>query len=62
MADYWFGSRVKGGCAIAEGPYKTHEEASRYRQMAKAPDIEVSLWFVASTKEEAQKKAEAAMK
>lgn len=58
MTNYWFGSRVKGGSAIAEGPYKTHEEVSRHREMAKAPDVEVSIWFVAKTKEEAQEKAE----
>jgi hypothetical protein len=57
MTNYWFGLKQKGGRAIAIGPHKTHEAVSEARQKAKAPDMDVSIWFVADTDAEAQEKA-----
>lgn len=58
MASYWFAYKVSGGRAIAEGPFKSRDEAMRAREMAKAPDIDVSPWFVSDTSDDAQKRAE----
>lgn len=59
---YWFGFRQTvpkpPGKAVACGPYKTWSDAKREREKAKAPDCDVSVPFTASSKEEAEKKAE----
>jgi hypothetical protein len=56
MNKYWFGFKVKGGSAIACGPYK-QDEINKERNRAKAPDAEISTWFIADSEEEAQERA-----
>lgn len=53
----WFGFRLKdGGSIVLEGPY-SYDRAMEKRERMKAPDAEVSPWFVAETAEEAMVKA-----
>lgn len=56
--NYWFGFRLKGGLSniVLKGPY-TYEKAMKQRESLKAPDSEVSVWFVADSPEEALDKA-----
>ena len=54
---YWFGFKLKRGTAVAMGPYD-REQVNAERSRAKAPDADVSQWFIADTEEEAQKRAE----
>lgn len=56
MEKYWFGFKVKGGSPIPIGPF-SYSQVNLEREKAKARDAEVSVWFVADTKEEAVKKA-----
>ncbi|PAV70850.1 hypothetical protein WR25_22880 [Diploscapter pachys] len=49
---YWFGFKVKGGSPIPIGPF-SYSQVNLEREKAKARDAEVSVWFVADTKEEA---------
>lgn len=64
MADteqWWFGFRQTHprppGRAIACGPYPTLAKAKVEREHAKAWDCEVSIYYSAATKEEAEQKA-----
>lgn len=54
---FWFGFKLKKGMAIAQGPY-SREQVNIERARAKAPDADVSQWFIADNQDEAQKKAE----
>ena len=58
---HWFGFRQTHprppGQVIACGPYRSWEEAKREREKAKASDAEVSVPFVAASKEEATARA-----
>ena len=53
---YWFGYRLKdGGATLACGPYNSVEKAEAVRQTEKAADVETVPWFVADSKERAEK-------
>lgn len=54
---YWFGFKQKGGAAVPCGPF-TSEQVNRERQLAKAKDADVSIWFVADNYDDAQEKAD----
>lgn len=56
--NYWFGFRLKGGRSniVLKGPY-SYEKALKTREQLKAPDAEVSVWFVADSPEDALEKA-----
>lgn len=50
----WFGYKaLHGGAAIAEGPYDDVEKAMSARAKRKAIDMDVSPWFSAENREEA---------
>ena len=53
----WFGFKLKdGGSIVLEGPF-SYDRAMEKRERMKAPDAEVSTWFVADTAEQAMEKA-----
>ena len=58
---WWFGFRQTSpkppGQAIACGPYESYDKAKAERENSKAWDCEVSISYSASSKEEAEEKA-----
>ncbi len=54
---HWFGFKLKsGGKVIVCGPYSSNDEVKLEREKSKAWDCEVSVPFIASTKEEAEER------
>lgn len=55
---YWFGFKQTlpkpPGHAIVCGPYNSRDEAMRERENSKAWDCEVSIPFIAASKQEAE--------
>lgn len=58
---YWFGFRQIAGEIVVGGPFNSWEEAKIARSRAKAGDCQVSIPFIAPTKEEAIKEAKVHM-
>ena len=57
---YYFGFRVRNptGSWVVQGPYDTNDQAKAARESAKAWDAQVTVPFVARSKDEALQKCD----